>query len=159
MKEVQFGKRTKAYRDGLTFKVDDDVDLEGYSFRLHRGYVLFSGIKFNSKYLHRWIMGFPEGFEIDHINRDKLDNRRCNLRVCSRQENNFNRDKQSNNTSGYKGVSFNKQKNKYTTQYRYNRKDTHIGTFNTAEEAYEAYCKKTREIHGDFFFMGKVAPQ
>lgn len=157
MKEIQFGKRSKPYRDGLTFLVDDDIVLEGYSFCLNNyGYVMFSSHKdgLHSKLLHRWIMGFPDGKMIDHINHDPLDNRRCNLRVCSNQENQFNTMKKKNNTTGYKGVYFDKVNNKYVAQISINKKNKNLGRFEKAEDAYDAYCKKGIELFGEFFNAG-----
>jgi len=154
--KCEFGKRSKPFKDGKTFIVDDDVDLTGYSFSLSRGYVIFSGTKDGlcGKYIHRWIMGFPDGFEIDHKNNDPLDNRRCNLRVCSHQENMFNRLINKNNKSGFKGVSFYKSTNKYRSQISINKKIKTIGYFETAEEAHEAYCKKAQELYGEYYNSG-----
>jgi len=155
---VEFGKGTQAFRDGKTFLVDDDVKLDGYSFCLDtNGYVMFSSCKdgLNTKYLHRWLMGFPEGSDIDHKNNDKLDNRRCNLRLCSKQQNQFNTKKRSDNTSGYKGVSFHTQNNNYVAKISINGKSKHIGCFTTAQEAHEAYCEKAKELHGEFFNSGR----
>ena len=60
--------------------------------------------KYNSVGLHRLILDAPPGKHVDHINGDTLDNRKCNLRLCSIRENLLNRGPNKNNTSGYKGV-------------------------------------------------------
>ncbi len=149
---VKFGKKTQAFKDGITFLVDDDVKLDGYSFRLHNGYVIFSSRKdgLNGNSIHRWLMDYPDDKCIDHINRDPLDNRMCNLRVCNRQENSFNTDKHKDNTSGWKGITF--HKNKYRARIVIDGKSKHLGYFNTAQEAHDAYCEKAKELHGDFFY-------
>ena len=69
----------------------------------------------NSKliYMHRQILNTPKGLESDHINRNKLDNRKENLRVATRSQNNMNRKKRINCTSKYKGVSWHKQRKKW----------------------------------------------
>ena len=101
-------------------------------------------------YLHRFIMGEPEGFAIDHINHNKLDNRKSNLRICTRAENQWNRGLQKNNSSGYKGITFNKTKGKWQSYIKHNKKNVFVGHFNTPEEAYAAYCKAAKELHGEF---------
>lgn len=76
----------------------------------------------------------PEGYVVDHINRDTLDNRRENLRLATKSQNGFNSGMRKNNTSGYKGVDF------HTTrgQYRARLGATHLGWFSTMEEAMKA---------------------
>lgn len=76
---------------------------------------------------------------IDHINGIRDDNRLDNLREASSQENQQNRSKQVNNTSGFKGVSWNNSKNKYIAQITLDGKVTHLGYFLTAEVASQAY--------------------
>jgi len=87
---------------------------------------------------------------IDHINMDQSDNRICNLRLVTRSQNQCNRGVQSNNTSGYKGVSFSKSHEKWHAYIKINRKRRHIGLFNCPTAAYIAYCKAARELHGQY---------
>lgn len=100
-------------------------------------------------YLHRLIMGEPAGLEVDHQNRDTLDNRRENLRVCLRHENASNRGVPSNNTSGFKGVG-RLRNGRWFAQIKRRGKRTHLGCFATAEEAARAYDAAAAEMHGDF---------
>lgn len=90
--------------------------------------------------MHRLILSFPNK-EVDHINRNKCDNRRHNLRLVDRSTNSFNTGLRSINTSGYKGVSYNKNARKYSAQITINGKRNYLGLFITPEEAYEAYIK------------------
>jgi hypothetical protein len=119
---------------GVEFQVDDaDYErfVKGYRFYLNRsGYVIFSSSKdgYNGKYLHRVIMGNPQG-EIDHINRDKLDNRRQNLRTATCSENRCNRGLQSNNTSGFKGVCWDERNQKWLSYVMINGKQIHVGRY------------------------------
>ena len=83
--------------------------------------------------------------EIDHEDTDKLNNEWANLREATHSQNNCNRF-DSKNTSGFKGVDFMKSKKKWRA--RINR--SHLGLFETAEEAFEAYKKAADEIHGEF---------
>lgn len=87
--------------------------------------------------MHRFILGIDQ--EIDHINNDSLDNRKENMRICTHSENLRNKKIYKNNKSGYKGVYFEPSTNKYRTVIRLNKKNIHIGRFNTASEAGFAY--------------------
>lgn len=101
--------------------------------------------------MHRRILGIQDSREIDHIDCDKLNNQRSNLRYCSSQENKWNRPRFKNNTSGYKGVFWHKRVNKFMAAICINYKLKHIGYFDTAEEAAIAYKKEAEKNHGDFF--------
>lgn len=115
---------------------------------------LYAVRKFNGKtwYMHWDVIGKPQkGFEVDHINGNKLDNRRSNLRICRRNENSRNKTKQKNNTSGYKGVSWNRRDKKWVAYISINGKHIFLGSFNLAVDACNAYEKVAKELHGDFF--------
>lgn len=89
-------------------------------------------------YMHKLINGTADGYDTDHINRDKLDNRRANLRQVTRSVNMRNC-LQSNNTSGYRGVSWHKQRSKWTARAKINGSYKSLGLFDTPEEASCAY--------------------
>lgn len=102
-------------------------------------------------YMHHEIMGKPpKGMKTDHVNRVMTDNRRENLRFCTDTENGCNRSKAKNNTSGYRGVHFHKQRNKWTAQISVNGKVHSLGLFATAEAASRAYNTAALELHGAF---------
>lgn len=107
--------------------------------------------KYAVKKLHREIMK-PKGLEtIDHINGDTLDNRKCNLRICSRAENSMNLNKCKRKTSSiYKGVHWNRQKSKWKSVINKDRKVHHIGFFNNEKEGALAYNEKAKELFGEF---------
>lgn len=101
--------------------------------------------------LHRFLTNF-EGIT-DHINRNKLDNRICNLREATPSQNNYNQTKQKNNQSGYKGVSYDKYRKgprKWRAQGKLNGKNKKIGRFTTALEAAHAYDAFAKQHHGEF---------
>ena len=90
---------------------------------------------------------FPEK-SLDHINEVKDDNRLVNLRLATHQENHQNQSSpQTNNTSGYLGVCWHKQHGKWLARIMANGKHKHLGLFNTAEEASEAYLTAKRKLH------------
>jgi hypothetical protein len=101
-------------------------------------------------YLHRYLMDFPKGFEIDHINGNTLDNTRENLRICTHAENTTNRKKRSDNNSSYKGVSWNKNHKKWLSFITVNKKQKYLGYFDTPQEAYAVYCEAAKNLHGKF---------
>jgi len=101
--------------------------------------------------LHRAIMKAPKGLQVDHINRNVLDNRKCNLRLCSYSGNSSNRGIMPRNKSGYIGVSLIKLKTpKWQSCVRYNKKNYYLGLFKSKEEAAKARDKKVLELHGEF---------
>jgi len=90
--------------------------------------------------------------ELDHINGDPSDNRIENLRPATSQENQRNRGKQANNTSGFKGVSLHKQREKWYAQARdANGKQKFLGYFPTPEAASAAYEAYAMKLHGEFY--------
>lgn len=108
-------------------------------------------------YMHRLILGDREGLFIDHINRDPLDNRRKNLRYCTTSQNLMNRGVQKNNTTGYKGVVFDRRGRKnWFAKIRFQYKVFYLGYHSTAEEAAIAYNKKAKELHGEFAYQNII---
>lgn len=106
-------------------------------------------------YLHRIVANAPQGYEVDHIDRNTLNNRRDNLRICTRQENSRNKTKQSNNTSGHKGVSWDKAKKKWRAFISVDRKQIFLGRYNTIEEAIEARKQADTKYFKDFKYIGE----
>ena len=120
-----------------------------------RGYVV-TNIYHNGKRatmrLHRLVMGldFGDEREIDHIDMNKLNNRRSNLRICEHVENMRNQKLQANNTSGYKGVCFDKKANKWCARINHQGRRIYLGYYLTPEEAAHAYDAKARELFGEY---------
>ena len=101
--------------------------------------------------MHREIMGGLDSQEqVDHISGDTLDNRKSNLRVCVNSENSCNRKLRSDSTSGFKGVSWNKNRGKYGAYINHDGKRFELGFFDSAIEAASAYNEKAVELHGEF---------
>jgi len=88
--------------------------------------------------------------QVDHIDRNKQNNRLDNLRWATNSENTINSGLQSTNTSGVKGVQFNKSKNKFEARISINGERTHLGTFATKEEAIAVRRKAELEIYGHY---------
>lgn len=94
---------------------------------------------------------FPE-LEIDHINGDKSDNRYVNLRLATRTENMMNMKKPAHNTSGFKGVSW--HKNKWEVYIKLNKKQTYVGSSKDPKVAYAMYCEAATKYYGQFARFG-----
>jgi len=140
---------------GIKILVDDDDYEVLKDFKYHityKGYACRS--KWSPKkniYIHREILGAKKGEQIDHINRDKLDNRKCNLRICSQSENSHNRQIMKHNSSGYKGVVWDKPNNKWKGIFTLNGKQVFCGRYVDPKEAYNAVVAKKIELGIKYF--------
>lgn len=107
-------------------------------------------------WLHREILGLPSGkhIQVDHINGDPTDNRKCNLRLCNRgADNAINRPKQKNNTTGYKGIFLRKESGKYRAAIRVNQKLIHLGQFDNPKDAAQCYNEAAKKYFGEFAYL------
>ena len=109
--------------------------------------------------MHRVLLS-PKGdflkksVQVDHKNMNGLDNRRSNIRICTKTENDRNRPKQKNNTSGYKGVRA--SGSKFLARIRVNKKLLYLGTFKTAKLAAKTYNKAAVLCFGEFAYLNKI---
>jgi len=119
------------------FALIDDQDFEylnQWKWTYDRGYARRNDKK-KKIYLHRLINKTPLGFQTDHINKNKLDNRKCNLRTANHKVNSINRGLQLNNISGYRGVYLKKGDKKWRAYINNNGKMIHLGYYLTIQEA------------------------
>ena len=114
------------------------AEVEKYQWGFSHGYAL-KGSGRRRMYLHGFVMALAdeavEGCEIDHINRHPLDCRRRNLRLVTRQQNQINRNLQSNNTSGIRGVTFCKRDGRWKASMKRHGRTINIGSFSDRETA------------------------
>lgn len=92
----------------------------------------------------------PVDMQIDHINGVRDDNRICNLRLADNSQNNANVKLKSNNTSGYKGVTWSKASKKWAAQIHHKGKHIHLGLFDRKEDAAMAVMSARHLYHGEF---------
>jgi hypothetical protein len=105
-------------------------------------------------YMYRQILEMhgllPDGHEVDHLNGNTLDNRKANLRACTRSENLRNRSGSRLSKTGAKGVSWNATNRNWNAQIGLNGRKKHLGTFSSLEDAKAAYDAAAKEHFGDF---------
>lgn len=109
--------------------------------------------------MHKEIMGdFPLGMtNIDHKDKDGLNNQKNNLRFCTFSQNMRNRNKQSNNTSGYTGVTYFKKLKKWRAETHLNKKHISLGLYDNKIDAAKAYNEFAKEHHGEFAVLNDLS--
>lgn len=101
--------------------------------------------------MHRQILGITEySIQVDHINMNGLDNRRCNIRACTRSQNFMNQKSYKNSSSKYKGVEWRKDTKKWRARIRMDKKLYHIGCFENEIDAAKAYDEFAKKMFGEF---------
>ena len=143
--------------------VDDDdfEELNQYNWYFNNGYavraVTVPKSKQKKQLMHRLITNCPADMDVDHINHDKLDNRKSNLRICSTSENMQNQKLRTHvKTSVYKGVCFNKQAGKWMALIGLDNKQKHLGSFIDEIDAAIAYNVAAIEMFGEFALLNDI---
>ena len=127
-------------KDGTRFLFDADMIDKIKNVKLYRSdtrkedrktYI----IDHHGRKLHNYFFAHKKGFEIDHINLNTFDNRRCNVRYCTHQQNQCNQPLQINNSSGVSGVSYYPPRHKFRARIKICQHDIHLGYYEKFEEA------------------------
>ena len=147
-----------------TMAVDTDVfdAHEGgrvWAYKDVRGKYIYAKYNYNGKIfrVHRDVIDVPDGMDADHITHGTMnfiDNRKCNLRLATRSQNNINQSLNSSNTSGVKGVCWYKRSQKWNARIKVNGKRLHIGYFEDKNDAIEARKQAEEKYHGEFAYDG-----
>jgi hypothetical protein len=155
-KEYGIGYTSNTDKEFLFDLEDYDKIKEYYWFEEANGYII-SPRRDNYKIkirLHRLIMNMQNlKLEVDHINRNKLDNRKENLRICTHSENSYNKNITENNNSGFIGVYWSKKDKSWYSQISYNKKHIHLGYTKTKEQAI------INRLQAELKYFGEFAPQ
>lgn len=143
----------------LFSELDSDL-IESYKWRVNDHNYLIRARRRKEQGNSTWIrfhrviaerMHLDLSYEIDHINGNRLDNRRENLRIATRQQQLFNTCLRRNSQIPYKGVYFDKSRNKYMARIQIGGKQINLGRYDTPELAYQVYCLKASELFGEYF--------
>lgn len=130
----------------LSAKIDNDNfdKTTGYIWRYHNGYaraLYYKSGKIKSLYMHHLVLQAHPKLVVDHINGNRLDNRRENLRIVSQSLNCLNSRCRPSNKTGYKGVWFVPRIHKWTSQITITGNKKHLGYFKSPEKAYIKYLE------------------
>lgn len=145
---------------------DDDYDfIMQWKWCFNTGYAVRSqhicmvGKKDKSKMIlmHRVVNKTPKGMETDHIDLDRLNNQKKNLRNATRRQNTRNIKKFINGTSKFKGVCWKKREKKWQVRIRTGKKRVHLGLFTSESDAARAYNVAALKFHGEFAHLNEVS--
>lgn len=159
----EFGKGYTLKGEEFWFDKEDYDKIKDYCWSYNNvGYLyttLYNGPKAKNKkiLLHRLIMDFPKNKVVDHINHDKTDNRKSNLRICTMKENAMNKSQLKSNKSGEIGVSYSKERNKWIARIGYSGKSKTLGYFITKEEAIKARKEAEEKYFGEFAYRKSIS--
>ena len=149
-------KRIPLTQGKFTLVDDQDFDLVSrFSWYTMRSYetLFYARAVLSGRsriFMHRLILDAPNGLVVDHVNRDGLDNRRTNIRICTMSENMRNQTRHRDGSSKFKGVSWDQDRGKWRASLRVNGKTYNLGRYFSEEKAAMAYDKFALEQFGEF---------
>jgi hypothetical protein len=160
MKAIQLSKGKETIVDDAVYEA---LMQHGWKWQYSSDGYAVASIKYHSctgrtttaVYLHRWIWDSWAnrslgGLQIDHINRDRLDNRLENLRAATHGQNRCNSENSKNNISKYRGIWFDKRCRKYRAHLVVNGKRNYLGYYTDPLDAAKAYDEAAQQYHGEF---------
>lgn len=139
------------------FDLEDYDKIKDYCWRMNDyGYIYAYDIKAEQRtyiFMHNLIMNnLEKKFIIDHINHNRNDNRKDNLRKCSQSKNSMNRKRQSNNTSGITGVRYRKENGIWIARIKIHGKEISLGTYTNKEDAIKARKEAEQKYFGEYSY-------
>jgi hypothetical protein len=153
----------KLWRPSGEFALVDAEDFHlvcHLKWRIHSdGYAITSQLgqpqtKRTNIYMHRLIIKPGKGLQADHINGNRLDNRRCNLRVATSSQNNSNNSRRRIGLTGYRGVSWCRHREKYVARVQHKNKEFFLGSYSDPKSAHAAYVRMAKKLHQEFYNPG-----
>lgn len=144
----------------VLISADDYDKVISRSWSISRGYAK-ARIGHNIVMMHRYILGLEkyDGILVDHINHNKLDNRRKNLRLVTDSQNCWNRSPNAitpSKHSRFKGVTWHKTNAKWSARVQFKKRRIECGYFRTELEAAAAYNKKAKKVFGKYAYLNKL---
>jgi hypothetical protein len=111
---------------------------------------------YRTVFMHRHILSAPKGLVVDHVDGDKLNNQRSNLRICTHAQNCRNKVKNHNNKSGFKGVSWDSWNQRWKSAIEHHGVSIALGNYRDPIEAARAYNAKARELFGEYARLNEI---
>jgi hypothetical protein len=146
-KQIPLGDGVFAYVDAADYEW-----LSQFNWRFQNGYAARRD-KTRTTYMHRELAKPPRGMTVDHANHNKLDNTRENLRVCTQQQNSHNNRKHMGSSSRFKGVGYNREKEKWFAKAYIEGERIWLGYHEEEVAAAKAYDAKAVELFGEFAYL------
>lgn len=147
-------KEISLTEDKVAFVDDEDYPLvsqyKWYVSGSHSNWYAIRNNRLKSLIMHRLILNIPKDFECDHINGNGLDNRRCNLRIVTKAQNQMNRRKSQSCSSNFKGVTWYKSRNKWIVTITINQKQIYLGRYVNEIDAAKAYDEAAKRLFGEY---------
>ena len=131
------------------------IQPNGRKYAIANGWDFIKHKRFSIR-MHRVITKATKGKDVDHLNSNGLDNRKCNLRLCSRSENLGRKRVFIKKTSKFRGISYDKNRDKWKARIRFNKKQVFIGRFSSENEAAEAYNYKSASLSKEYAILNEV---
>ena len=151
MKKMKLNKGKVALVDDEDFEYLNrwkwHINDNGYAVRTKYTKLGFKKYEMKRIYMHREVNNTLDGFQTDHINQNRLDNRRINLRMANNQQNAFNASLSKANTSGTKGVSWSNERKKWCAYIHFNNKAIPLGRFLDIKDAIFARKQAEKKYH------------
>lgn len=152
----EYGIGLTSMGDSFYFDIEDFDKIKEYCWHLDkRGYVVTDTHRTGERNIkmHRLVMGVDLSSQhIDHINHQTNDNRKCNLRICTASENNWNVEKRIDNKSGYPGVCWHTRDLCWEVHIQVHKKSLYIGRFDNYNDAVVARKHAEEKYFGNYSF-------
>lgn len=162
-KQIQLSKGKYAIVDDEDFEYLNQwkwyVNSSGYAVRSENFKTESGKISARTIRMHRVVMRAPQTHEVDHRFGNRLDNRKANLRVCTRSENNMNKPLLPKNSTGFKGVMWHKRNLRWVSRIKVNGKLIHLGSFTCKIQAAKIYNEAALKYHGEFAHLNQIPEQ
>lgn len=142
----------------IPFEIDDE-DLERvmqHSWLLDSNGYISTTVKCKTIRLHRFLMNAPKGTYVDHVDRNKMNNHKSNLRFCSQQQNSFNQHRGDKYSSKYKGVSWNKCCKMWQAKLAINKEQIYLGVYDNENDAAMAYNTAALKYFGGYGILNDI---
>ncbi|MGP0689771.1 HNH endonuclease [Priestia aryabhattai] len=151
--EIVLRDRVGNITESTIIDLENIDNLSMYKWSLHKSGYAHAKIDGRHVLMHRFIMGVhnDDRFDVDHEDRNKLNNRKSNLRTATRQQNTINKDKRVDNTTGIIGVYYRKDSGKWMAKVSIDKKSVSLGTFIKFEDAVIARLKGELKYYGEEF--------